>query len=95
MAHFIGKVYGRSTGSASQLGTKDSGISSSVSGWNFGVTVRGFSINDEDNMYIVLTAGSNASGKSFDLGEFSRKDLDDLVSGKIAFRRIDLPQKGE
>ena len=95
MAHFIGKVYGRSTGSASRLGTKDSGISASVSGWNLGATVRGFVFDGVDSVSIVLTAGSNAPGWSHDIGVFTREDLDDLVSGKKAFRMVDLPQKGE
>lgn len=60
MAHFRGTVQG-SKGSASRLGGKNSGLTTTNDGWNAGITVRSFH-NEEtgrDEFRVYATQGSN------------------------------------
>lgn len=71
MAHFRAVVQGKAE-AASRLGTKQSGIDATVSGWSGGVEVRGRRISkrtptlnlpiDEDEFTISATSGTDGVG---------------------------------
>lgn len=63
MAHFIAGIHGN-RGSASRLGTKSSGISAYIQGWDSGVLVTGWHLpaTDQDVFEIYATHGSNNAG---------------------------------
>jgi len=60
MAQFRGVMQGRK-GSTSRLGTKKSGLSAMINGWNTGVEVRIDHEGGEDITRVYLTGGSNGS----------------------------------
>lgn len=77
MAHFRGTLQG-SRGEASRLGTKKSGLTATINGWDLGLSVdlRHDPEKDEDILVVWLTRGSNAPmGTSKHLGTFAAKDL--------------------
>ena len=76
MAHFIGYVTGKSKTMASRLGGPQSGIKVSANGWNCGVDVRAYvDENGVDHFIVHLTGGSNGSGGSIRIGDFTEKNL--------------------
>ncbi len=77
MAHFYGDLQG-SRGEATWSGTKNSGISAHVQGWNIGARVQCF-VNDqgEDCVSIRLTSGSNGRLHEKCLGTYTLKDLEE------------------
>jgi hypothetical protein len=77
MAHFIGLVNGRATTQGSRLGTKKSGINTTVSGWDFGVNVRGFYDEklNEDIFEIYINGGSNRNYNCKKIGTFRKSAL--------------------
>lgn len=71
MAHFIGYLQG-SRGEASRLGTKKSGITASVNGWDFGIKVCLYhdETTGKDKATVYSTDGSNGYGKGKLIGIF-------------------------
>lgn len=63
MAHFIADIQG-SKGPTSRLGTKQSGIAATITGWSIGcnVSIHYDETLDEDVITITRTGGSNHSG---------------------------------
>lgn len=60
MAQFIARIQGN-RGCVSRCGSKDSGISATLSGWNLGCDVR-MIYNEEkecDELFVEITGGSN------------------------------------
>lgn len=66
MAHFIGVVSGRAKTEASRLGSKESGISGHIRGWDQGgrVVCEYNKTLDMDLITIYATTGSNGAGSS-------------------------------
>lgn len=59
MAHFYGSMQGN-RGSVTRTGSKDSGLSAHIRGWDFGVSVRTYVNQDGvDCVCVSLTGGSN------------------------------------
>lgn len=77
MAHFYGEIEGQARTTATRCGSKDSGISAHVRGWNIGARVQCF-VNDqgEDCVSIRLTSGSNGGLQGKYLGTYTLKDLE-------------------
>ena len=76
MAHFYASIEGN-RGSATRMGTKTSGISGHVRGWNMGIRVCGYVNSDgQDAFKVYLTGGSNGHQSDVVVGDFaeSRED---------------------
>lgn len=79
MAHFYGSMQG-ARGEATRCGTKASGISAHIRGWNVGVRVSCYvDGNGRDVIEVRRTAGSNGGGMeeciaTFVEGEATRLD---------------------
>ena len=80
MAHFYGDLQG-CRGAATRMGTKNSGISAHIRGWDFGVrvSVRWDEAKQKDVVSVRLTGGSNGHHGGRCLGEYT---VDDLFKGK-------------
>ena len=75
MARFYANIQGN-RGEATRMGTKDSGISGHIRGWNVGCRVCCYVGDDgEDRVSITLTSGSNGRGSDKHFGVFNTKDL--------------------
>ena len=75
MAHFYGRLYGRARTSATRCGTKNSGITALLNGWDVGVYVE-LNHNDEtgkDGLTAFRTRGRN--------GGVERLPLDTIIEG--------------
>lgn len=59
MAHFYASVNGSRESTATKTGTKKSGMSAHVRGWNIGVDVRLSHENGKDVVRVYKTHGSN------------------------------------
>lgn len=66
MAQYIGVVQG-ARGEASRLGTKASGMTATVNGWNVGARVIIQHEDGRDVLYIYQTGGSNGAPHSRDV----------------------------
>lgn len=60
MAQFYAGVQGH-RGAATRLGTKDSGATAFVQGWDTGVYVEAFHTDGKDVLHVYKTGGSNKS----------------------------------
>ena len=60
MAHFYGVIQG-SRGSVSRGGTKNSGMTASVNGWNVGARIEVYHDSETglDTITVIKTSGSN------------------------------------
>lgn len=58
MAHFYGELKGNK-GETTRAGTKNSGLSSHIRGWNNGVYTEMYRENDEDHFKVYKTGGSS------------------------------------
>ena len=74
MAQFKAIIQGN-RGEVSRLGGKTTGIISNTNGWTCGVRVNAFHKDNQDHFEIVLTSGSDYSGKSKTIGIFTKDDL--------------------
>jgi hypothetical protein len=81
MAHFYGEIEGQARTTATRRGSKNSGISAHVRGWDIGARVQCF-VNDqgEDCVSIRLTSGSNGRLQDKCLGVYTLKDLEEVKS---------------
>lgn len=81
MAHFYGEIEGQARTKTTRIGSKNSGISAHVRGWNIGARVQCF-VNDqgEDCVSIRLTSGSNGRLHEKCLGTYTLKDLEEVKS---------------
>jgi len=61
MAHFYASVNGSRETIATKTGTKKSGMSAHVRGWNVGVDVRLSHVNGKDVVQVYKTSGSNGN----------------------------------
>lgn len=61
MAQFYAAIQGH-RGEASRLGTKQSGISGHIRGWNVGVAVYISHVDGKDVVSVYRTTGSNGCG---------------------------------
>ena len=61
MSHFYGRLQGQARNEVTRLGSKSSGISAHLSGWNVGVRIAGYvDETDMEDVFIVsFTKGSN------------------------------------
>ena len=75
MSHFYGSIQG-SRGEATRCGTKSSGMSGHIRGWNLGC--QAFMYVDEDGKdrcEVYLTSGTNERYAIKRLGNFTEEDL--------------------
>jgi hypothetical protein len=61
MSHFYGRLQGQARNEVTRLGSKSSGISAHLSGWNVGVHIAGYldKSSGEDVFLVSFTKGSN------------------------------------
>lgn len=62
MAHFIARLTSLRGNDTTRLGSKNSGASAGVAGWNTGVNVEIRHIDGKDVVFVWRTKGSNAHG---------------------------------
>jgi hypothetical protein len=70
MAHFYASIQGN-RGEATRMGSKDSGITGHIRGWNVGARVNIDHVDGVDVVRVYRTTGSNARGSSELIAEFS------------------------
>ena len=70
MGHFYGDIKGN-RGSASRMGSKQSGITAHIRGWKIGVRVDITHENDRDCVRVYRTTGSSPHGESDLIAKFS------------------------
>jgi len=70
MAQFMATIQGN-RGEASRLGSKDSGISAKINGWDAGISVEAWydQATEEDYFRVYQTGGSNGHTPKVFLGE--------------------------
>jgi len=86
MARFYAEIQGN-RGSASRMGTPNSGIEGHIRGWDVGVKVYGSVIGyvdsgklqTDDEFQVVVTSGSNGRLSSYSIGTVK------LIDGKPTF----------
>ncbi|VVB53332.1 Uncharacterised protein [uncultured archaeon] len=69
MAQFYGSMQGN-RGQATRMGTKQSGLSGHVRGWNLGARVEAHEVAGQDIIEVAVTGGSNNPGTLANLGSF-------------------------
>lgn len=69
MAHFYASIQGN-RGEATRMGSKGSGISGHIRGWNVGARVTCSHENDKDVVRIYKTTGSAGYGQDELVAEF-------------------------
>ena len=62
MAQFRATIKGQ-RGEASRLGTKKSGISAHINGWELGVRVEACDVSGHDVFEVYITSGSNGGAQ--------------------------------
>jgi hypothetical protein len=67
MAHFYGSMAGSARTEATRCGTKNSGISAHVRGWDTGIMSDGVWANDREVYSVTLTGGSHDSRRPIQL----------------------------
>jgi hypothetical protein len=75
MAQFYGSMTG-SRGEATRCGTKNSGFSAHIRGWDIGAVIEMRHENGKDVCVVWITRGSNGNGSPVLLGRF--------VEGEVA-----------
>lgn len=73
MAHFYASVHGSRETTATKTGTKKSGMSAHVRGWNVGVDVRLSHVNGKDVVQVYRTSGSNGGQTSQLIAEYTEE----------------------
>jgi hypothetical protein len=73
MAQFRATIHGQ-RGEASRLGSKKTGITAHVNGWDAGISVYAAHQNGRDAFEVRLTTGSNGYGSSRTLGTLVNTD---------------------
>jgi hypothetical protein len=68
MAHFYGSMTGSAKTEATRCGTKNSGISAHVRGWEVGVRLYGHAGTESDYFEVYATHGSSGNGASVYMG---------------------------
>lgn len=82
MAHFYAGIKG-CRGQATRLGSKNSGITAFINGWEVGADVSIGCRGGEDIINITLTTGSAAHGGGrLRIGSFTRAYLDEALGEK-------------
>jgi hypothetical protein len=80
MAQFYASIKGN-RGEATRMGSKQSGITGHIRGWDVGANVTCWTDKDGRDMVTVrITGGSNGNGISKCLGTFSREYLDNELA---------------
>ena len=70
MAQFYADIQGN-RGEATRMGTKDSGITGHIRGWNIGCKVRIDHIDGKDHVKVFRTSGSSPKGLIELIAEFT------------------------
>lgn len=95
MARFFAEVKGNARTTASRTGTKSSGISASVNGWDIGVDVRLFVNEDgDDEVVVYLTKGSNGGVSDVEIifQDADQKEQKAMLDLSDAFFRLVVPR---
>ena len=69
MSQFYASINGSAKNEATRQGTKNTGISGHIRGWDIGVKVIGQHINGIDCFSIYMTSGSNDHSHNLKIGE--------------------------
>lgn len=75
MAQFYGSMQGW-RGCVTRSGSKVSGLTAHVRGWNIGCRVELSHKDGKDVVTVYRTHGSNGGGADVEIAEFSRGELD-------------------
>ena len=76
MSRFYASI-GGNRGEAIQQGTPKSGIHGHIHGWDLGVKIRGYAVDDgEDQFDVYVTSGSNGRMNSRLLATITTADLE-------------------
>lgn len=75
MSRFYASIEGSARTKATRCGTKKSGISGHIRGWNLGIRVEGSHQEFGDTFTAWLTSGSAGSKNDICLGTFTEDDL--------------------
>jgi hypothetical protein len=73
MAHFYASIQGN-RGEATRMGSKDSGITGHIRGWNVGARVTVEHVDGSDFVRVYRTTGSNDYGSSELIAWFTAED---------------------
>jgi len=88
MAHFYGSMQG-SRGETTRCGTRNSGLYAHVRGWDIGCeALIEQDCFEVDSISIRITGGSNSKFRGFDLGTFTRDELEMLLDGRMEIRIV-------
>lgn len=74
MAHFYGSMQG-SRGQVTRMGTKNSGMTAHIRGWNIGAKVVLTHRNGVDVVEVYRTSGSTGGGNDVQIAEFSEATI--------------------
>jgi len=74
MAHFYASMQG-SRGEATRVGTKSSGLTAHVRGWDIGARVELSHEDGRDVVRVYRTGGSNNGGRSELVAEFDNAEV--------------------
>ena len=70
MSQFYASIHGN-RGAATRQGTKKSGMTGHIRGWNIGVRVECYHTDGIDYVYVYKTSGSAGHGRDEKIAEFS------------------------
>ncbi len=89
MAQYYANIEGNH-GAATRMGTKSSGMSGHIRGWNVGcrVWMSHNDTTDQDECTVCVTSGSNGHGGHINLGTFTAADLDKPAPTPIDHKAI-------
>jgi hypothetical protein len=79
MAQFYGEIQGN-RGEATRMGTKESGFTAHIRGWDVGCKVILQHSDGEDRVSIYLTSGSNGQTSDKWIGTFKASDFDRFIA---------------
>jgi hypothetical protein len=79
MAQFYGEIQGNRD-EASRMGTKESGFTANIRGWDVGCRVVLRHYEGEDYVSIYLTSGSNGRVSDKLIGQFKASDFDRFIA---------------
>ena len=76
MAKFYASIKGN-RGSATRQGSRKSGVTGHIRGWDFGGRVNIVEENGEEVVYLYLTSGSHATKQDKLIGRYTQKNLEE------------------
>ena len=62
MARFYGQLHGQAKTATSRIGSRSSGLTANIRGWNIGVRVDCRAVDEADVIQVYVTTGSSGHG---------------------------------